>query len=251
MKITVFNGSPRAKMGNTSVIVESFLEGAGKAGAETEQIYLAKYKINPCRGCKTCWEKTPGKCAQKDDMAELVTKVISSDVMGLATPVYADNVSGLLKNFIDRLIVIGDPHWVKDEFGECRHILRYSKPDKFLVFSNCGFPEQSHFQVLRLLFKRMARNLGWNIMGEVYRAGGALLTSKDENIKPFIEKYKQLLVRAGIEAVEKGKISEETSVELEKPLLPIPNFVDVFFTRVNQICDELELRHSGSVKENG
>ena len=251
MKITVFNGSPRAKLGNTNVMVESFLEGAKQAEAEVEQVYLSKYKINPCRACKTCWEKTPGKCVQKDDMAELITKVISSDVLGLATPVFADNVSGILKNFIDRLIVIGDPHWTKDELGECRHILRYSKPGKLLVFSNCGFPEQSHFQVLRLLFKRMSRNLGWSIMGEVYRAGGALLTSKDENIKPFIEKYKLLLVKAGIEAVEKGSLSEEISAELEKPLLPIPNFVDVFFTRVNQICDEMELRHSEGVKQNG
>lgn len=250
MKITVFNGSPRAKLGNTSVLVENFLEGARQAGAETEQVYLAKYKINPCRGCKTCWEKTPGKCAQKDGMAELINKVIASDVLGFATPVYADNVSGLLKNFIDRLIVIGDPHWAKDEFGECRHILRYAKPNKLLIFSNCGFPEQSHFQVLRLLFKRMARNLGWSIMGEVYRAGGALLTSKDESMMPFIEKYKQLLVKAGNEAVEKGKISEETSLELEKPLLPIPNFVDVFFRRVNQICDEMDLRFAESAKQN-
>lgn len=251
MKITVFNGSPRAKLGNTNVIVENFLEGARQAGAEAEQVYLAKYKINPCRGCKTCWEKTPGKCAQKDDMAELIEKVISSDVMGFATPVYADNVSGMLKNFIDRLIVIGDPHWVKDEFGECRHVLRYEKPNRLLVFSNCGFPEQSHFQVLRLLFKRMARNLGWSIMGEVYRAGGALLTSKDENTIPFIDKYKQLLKKAGIEAVEQGRISEETSAELEKPLLPIPNFTDVFFRRVNQICDEMDLRFKESAGQNG
>lgn len=251
MKITVFNGSPRAKLGNTNVLVESFLEGAKQAGAETEQVYLSKYKINPCRGCKTCWEKTPGRCAQKDDMEKLIAKVISSDVLGFATPVYADNVSGLLKNFIDRLIVIGDPHWTKDESGECRHVMRYAKPDRLLIFSNCGYPEQSHFQVLRLLFKRMARNLGWSIMGEVYRAGGALLTSKDENTKPYIEKYKQLLVKAGIEAVEKGIISEETSAELEKPLLPIPNFTDVFFRRVNQICDELELKLSESAKQSG
>jgi hypothetical protein len=96
----------------------------------------------------------------------------------------------------------------------------------------------------------MARNLGWSIMGEVYRAGGALLTSKDENTKPFIEKYKQLLVKAGVEAVENGKISEETSAELEKPLLPIPNFTEVFLRRVNQICDEIDLRLKESAAQN-
>jgi multimeric flavodoxin WrbA len=248
MKITVFNGSPRAEHGNTSVLVENFLDGAHQAGAEVEQVFLSKYKIKSCTACKSCWEKTPGTCPTKDDMQQLIPKVISSDVLGFATPVYADNVTGLLKNFIDRLIVIGDPHWGKDSKGECRHLLRYPKPNKMLVFSNCGFPEQSHFQVLRLLFKRMSRNLGWDIIGEVYRAGGALLTSQEESFRPFVDGYKELLKLAGKEAVMNSRISEETSQKLEKPLLPADNYVDIFYNFVNKVCDERDKMFAEKMK---
>lgn len=238
MKITVFNGSPRGSHGNTSIIVENFLCGAQQAGAEVEQIFLAKYNIKACTSCKSCWERTPGECAVKDDMSLFIPKFLESDIIGFASPVFVDNVTGIMKNFIDRLIVIGDPHWMKDENGECRHLMRYAKPDRMLVFSNSGFPEQSHFQVLRLFYKRMARNLGWKIVGEVYRGGGSLMMSKDPNIQPFLEKYKALLKKAGSEVINSGNISEITSSELEKPMLPASNLVDLFIDRVNQICDD-------------
>lgn len=238
MKITIFNGSPKANHGNTHVMVENFLQGAAEAGAEVEQVFLAKHKIHPCTSCKSCWERTPGKCAQRDGMDELVPKIISSDIIGFATPVFVDNVTGIMKNFMDRMIVIGDPHWEKDELGECRHLLRYEKPAKFVAISNCGFPEQSHFQVLRLLFRRMARNLNWQLAGEIYRGGGALLKSTDENMQPYLNNYKKLLVRAGREIILYPEITEETTLQLEKPLLPLDNFTDIFLNRVNQISDE-------------
>jgi len=139
--------------------VEAFLAGAREAGAETENVFLAKKKIAPCIACYACWMKTPGKCTQRDDMDELLDKVIASDVVVFATPVYVDNVTGIMKDFMDRLIAIGDPHWERDENGECRHLMRNPKPAKIVVISNCGFPQQSHFQVIRLYYRRVARNI--------------------------------------------------------------------------------------------
>ena len=54
MKITAFNGSPRAEKGNTNLVVEEFLRGAREAGADTENISLAKMNIKPCINCFTC-----------------------------------------------------------------------------------------------------------------------------------------------------------------------------------------------------
>ncbi len=238
MKITMFNGSHKGHRGNTFIMVEEFLAGAREAGAETEQVILADKEINLCKACMNCWFETPGKCIIRDDMDELLPKVIETNILGLATPVYVDNVTGLMKNFLDRIIPVGDPHWEKDENGECRHKARFGEDNKMVMISNCGFPEQSHFQVLRLLARRMARNLHADLIAEIYRGGGGLLKSKNPEVRPFIEKYKKLLRKAGAETIKNQALSVETKAALEKPLVPMENLVDQYVARVNQMCDE-------------
>jgi putative sterol carrier protein len=74
-KIVVFDGGPRSKKySKTSLMVNSFVEGAQSAGATVEYFKLHKYKIHNCTGCYTCWTKTPGECIFKDDMTELRRK---------------------------------------------------------------------------------------------------------------------------------------------------------------------------------
>lgn len=238
MKITIFNGSPRAEAGNTHVMVEAFMKGARKGGAEVENVFLAKKEINPCRGCFSCWLKTPGECVIKDDMAELLKKFAGSDVVVFATPLYVDNVTGIMKNFMDRLIPGGDPHFEKDEGGECAHIMRSEKRVKLVVISNCGFPEQSHFQVLELLFKRVARNMRTEVIGEIYRGGGAILKDAPLILKPVISKYKKLLQKAGKEIVENQRLSKETRLKLEKPFMSD----DRYIAGANEYFDDLLLK---------
>ena len=74
-KIVILNSSPKAEKGNTHVIVESFMDGARSAGAEAENIFLAKYKIQPCIACMSCWFKTPGKCVLQDDADMILEKM--------------------------------------------------------------------------------------------------------------------------------------------------------------------------------
>jgi multimeric flavodoxin WrbA len=235
MKIVAFNGSPRAEKSTTNIMVEAFLAGAEDAGAETEQVFLVRNKIGHCLGCFNCWLKTPEQCVQSDDMGGLIEKYLSSDVAVLATPLYNDNVSGIMKNFIDRLLPTGDPHFEKDTNGEVRHVKGRKSDPKFVMMANSGFPEQSHFQVLRLLTQRMARNYQTEFIGEIYRGAGALL--QDEELMPFAEAYRMLLKKAGSEVVKVGKISMETHHKLEQPLIPAPNFVDIFLTNANAYMD--------------
>jgi len=238
VKITIFNGSPRAENGNTHVMVRAFMKGARKGGAEVENVFLAKKEINPCRGCFSCWLKTPGECVIKDDMAELLKKFAGSDIVVFATPLYVDNVTGIMKNFMDRLIPGGDPHFEKDEGGECAHLMRFEKRVKLVVISNCGFPEQSHFQVLELLFKRVARNMRTEVIGEIYRGGGAILKDAPLILKPVISKYKKLLQKAGKEIVENQRLSKETRLKLEKPFMSD----DRYIAGANEYFDDLLLK---------
>lgn len=238
MRITVFNGSPRVENGNTHTIVSAFLKGARKAGAETENYFLAEYDIKPCRGEFNCWLKTPGQCMIKDDMAELRQKMKDNDIIVFATPLYVDNVTGIMKNFMDRMVAEGDPHMEKDENGECRHVLDDRKIPKFMVISNCGYPEQSHFQVLQLLFKRIARNFHTEVIAEIYRGGGGLLNSGDLLLKPLIFKYLKLVEKAGREVVENMEISERTKEELEKPIIPSKDYVNDYINSANKYFDK-------------
>jgi multimeric flavodoxin WrbA len=239
MKITVFNGSPKAERGNTHWMVTEFLKGAKEAGAEAENIFLASKEIHPCKACYSCWLKTPGKCATKDDMEELFQKIIFSDVLVFATPLYVDNVTGPMKNFMDRLIPLADPHFETDENWESRHSRKHEKPRKFAIISSCGFPEQSHFQVLRILFKRIARNLSGELVAEIYRGGaGVLEDRKLSPLPPYLESYGKLLQTAGKEVVLNSQLSEETKVLLEKSLVPIPNFAEEYRKRANKMFNE-------------
>jgi len=225
MKITAFNGSPRGERSVTSIMVTEFLKGAQDAGAETEHILLARKDIRHCRGCFACWTTTPGKCAIDDDMKGLIPKFVASDVAVIATPLYVDNVCGITKDFLDRLIPILDAHFEKDNSGECRHDLRYGKSPKLVILSNSGFPEQSHFQVLRLLFRRVALNIHSEVLAEVYRPAGPVLKYTPKEAVNGVAAYKLLLRNAGSEIARGGKLTKKTINGLEKPILKDEDYI--------------------------
>ena len=236
MKIVAFNGSPHGAAGNTHVMVENFLAGARKAGAETENILLVDKKIRHCSGCLACWFKTPGKCIVQDDMEVLLEK-FSADIVVFATPLYVDNVTGIMKNFMDRIIPRLEPFFERDENGECKHPWRTGNSPDFVVISNCGFPGMENFQVLKLLFRRIARNTGSRVLAEIYRDGGGILASPMLILKPFLMRYKRLLQKAGGELVTDGRISDGTQAKLEKPIIPPEQY---FKTANKNVAEELQ-----------
>jgi len=98
-KALVISSSPR-KGGNSEILCDRFIAGAKEKGLETEKIFIKNKKINYCTGCGVCFEK--GKCSQKDDMAEVLEKMIAADVIVMATPVYFYTMCAQMKTLIDR-----------------------------------------------------------------------------------------------------------------------------------------------------
>ena len=227
MKITVFNGSPWHEEGHTHIMSQEFVVGAIKGGAKVQIIHLASKLIKPCTRCGACFYKTPGKCALDDDMTYLIDKFVKSDFVIFATPVYIDNITGIMKSFIDRLMPVFDPHYEKDSNGEHRRRLRYKKLPGFIIMSSCAFPEQSHFQVLQLFFQRMARSMHTEVIGEICRtAGGLLLLSKEEiKFRPAVEAYKKRLRFTGEEFARTGRITMAMEKELQQPLIDNEEYV--------------------------
>lgn len=220
MKITAFSGSHKGREGNTLLMVEEFLKGAEEAGAETENVILAEKNILYCKGDFDCWLKTSGKCTLHDDMEFLIPGFMASDVVVFAFPVYFDNIPSLMKSFIDRLLPILLPHFEEDGEGGYRHGKRFEKYPKIVVLSNSGLPGLSNFQVVSLFFRRFARTLHTEVIGEIYRGEGEVLKVKNLLVKPLVSKYKKLLREAGRSIVENQEISDELREKLEKPIVP-------------------------------
>jgi multimeric flavodoxin WrbA len=99
-KVLVLSSSPR-RGGNSDLLCDEFIKGANAAGQEVEKIFLNDKTINYCTACGTCQNKG-GQCSQKDDMGEVLEKMISADVIVMATPVYFYTMSAQMKTLIDR-----------------------------------------------------------------------------------------------------------------------------------------------------
>lgn len=218
MKVIVFNGSPAGKNSATNVLAEAFLRGAARAGAETANIFLTERKIEQCRGCFTCWFRTPGQCVLRDDMAELLRQYSEADIVCFGTPVYTWNMTALLKNFADRLCPLKSPRIVQDQGN---FDLADAKPrtQKCVVLANCGFPGENNFEVLRAAFACCKPSL------EIYRNCGRLLRSRDAAVQETVGQYLRAVEQAGYEMAAQGAVSPETRENLNMPLMSVPEYV--------------------------
>lgn len=216
MKVLAVQGSPRPRVSNTGALLQQFLRGAQSAGAEVETIYLKEKDIHPCIGCYTCWAKTPGVCVFKDDMPDILEKVKGSDVMVYATPLYNFNMTALTKAFQERLLPLLDPHLVK-EGGTYRHPLRFDISRRFVLISTCGFPETSHFDGLRAVFRHLELSAGSECLGELL-VPAAEMALKQESMRERAKPILDALFRAGVEVARDGRVSRETELEVQKPL---------------------------------
>jgi multimeric flavodoxin WrbA len=128
MKILAFNSSPRGKEeSKTELVLQKFLEGARRAGAEAETLYLRNYRIRHCLGCFGCWFKTPGRCVQEDDMTgELYERFLAAEVAVLASPLYHYNLNARMKVFIERTLPMILPEFM-DRGARTGHPLRVAQ----------------------------------------------------------------------------------------------------------------------------
>ena len=100
-KVLILSGSPR-KNGNSDILCDEFARGAIEAGHQVEKIRVAEKNIGYCRACYAC--RGTGVCAIKDDIAEVMQKMIDCDIMVLASPVYFYSIDAQLKAVIDRTV---------------------------------------------------------------------------------------------------------------------------------------------------
>ena len=113
--VLILSGSPR-KGGNSDLLCDEFLRGAQEAGNQVEKIFVRSKKVAPCNACYTCKK---GPCAIKDDMAEILEKMLAADVIVMASPVYFYSIDAQIKAVIDRSVA----RWLEIKNKEFYYIM--------------------------------------------------------------------------------------------------------------------------------
>lgn len=250
MKVLALNGSPRLKASSTYHMLENLLDGMEAAGAEVEIIHLRKLDIKSCIGCYTCWVRTPGECIFKDTMNDALAKYNQADMVVFGTPLYHFNMSGIMKNFIDRTLPRLEPWLIPhpDLADTTFHPERFEKPKKMMLVSPCGFPEFQHFDALVATFRQMAQMERMEYLGEILRPGAEAMSQRSR--QELFTEYYALLNEAGKELIEQGSISSALAEELRKDIFPVEKSVfyelaEGYWTdKMNRFDVPEELRHT-------
>lgn len=101
MKVTAIMGSPHK--GNGYKIVQQMEKELKSLGeVDFKYVFLSDIDFRMCKGCFSCISKGEKYCPLKDERENIENEILMSDGIILSSPGYAMNVSGLMKNFIDR-----------------------------------------------------------------------------------------------------------------------------------------------------
>jgi multimeric flavodoxin WrbA len=180
-KVTAFVGTARKK--HTYYAVHQFLNSLQSFGdVEYEIVALSDYKLEMCRGCKTCFIKGESFCPLRDDRDVLIEKMVTSDGVVFASPNYSYQVSAIMKMFLDRLgFVFHRPRFFGKTFTSvvAQGIYGGSKIVEYLdsVGMGLGFNvvKGSYVTALEPMSKKEQRNIDSILVGHSRRFHARLL----------------------------------------------------------------------------
>ncbi|MFX0086531.1 MAG: flavodoxin family protein [Candidatus Hodarchaeota archaeon] len=225
MKVIAINSSPRKNKGLTANILKPFLEGIRESNADLELFFSKELTINFCRSCYQCWTKTPGECAQKDDMAALLPKFQNADLWIFASPIYCDGINGSMKTLIDRLIPLLKPI-TELRAGRCRHPLREEvKTGKVVYVSSAAWWKMENFDPMIRYFKAFCNNFNREFAGALLRPHSVALVPLRK--EPVFAEITSAAKIAGNQIITQGKISPEYLSTISQELMPQDVYIDV------------------------
>ena len=156
MHCLVLNGNPQPS--GFDDYLARFARALEQRGHAAERIELRRRNLRYCAGCWTCWWKTPGLCALKDDMADIYPKMVQADLVLWASPLVVGTISALLKKVQDRFVPIAHPY-IELVDGECHHRHRYAhNADLGVIVEPTAEDTDVDLAITRELFQRFSRN---------------------------------------------------------------------------------------------
>jgi multimeric flavodoxin WrbA len=159
MEVTTVLGSPR-KEGNTAAVLDLFEKLLAQEGHNVDRINIVDHEVKGCLGCQACREVRyePG-CKQQDDAVGILERIIASDAVIYASPLYTYGFTAQMKALIDRQYCLvtgyGSPDYTS---------LLKGKRTALLV--TCGGPVEKNADLIQEAFDREAQYQQWNVVGK-------------------------------------------------------------------------------------
>lgn len=182
MEVLAINGSFR-KAGNTDIIIDKILQGAGSRGAVTEKIFVDDLELNSCQGCLECRQE--GICRQQDGLDGVVQKIEKADAIIVGSPIYGNYMTGQLKILLDRLMgVISRVTYVPG--GGIKSVTRLdTRKRNIITVITAGAPTPECADDALKLLRRMLGSLqNGGFMEEIIATGinakGAIVFTREE-----------------------------------------------------------------------
>lgn len=186
MKVTAIVGSPRKKGDCVKVIDMIEKSFNRKENTQIDYVFLSDMGLGFCKSCLLCYTKGEGNCPHKEVTSVLLDKMMNSEVVIFASPVYEHQITALMKNFYDN-------------FSFMFHRPRFFDKKAIIVSSTAvsGLKETLKYM------KMNAIGWGFQIAGTVGVCGPSLIS--DANYAGKVQRNIDDLVDGLLS--EKGKLS--------------------------------------------
>ena len=215
MRVLLFNGSPKKDKSDVMCVTRAFLEGMNSVQDNiVTKIDVIDKKIGYCKGCFSC-KKNGGDCVIKDDMRDILTEILASDLLLFSFPLYCYSFPAPLKALLDRTMPLSSMA-MKKAGDRYEHVAQadFSRL-KYVMICGCGFPNaKRNFEPAVEQFKLSFPNNHTIITvpeSPMFNAPEAAVVTV-----PRLELIKQ----AGAEYAKTGEIPVALMSEISSPMIP-------------------------------
>ena len=181
MRIMTILGSPR-RQGNTAKVLSSIEEQAQTEGHELDRANILDYQVAGCRECLACKKGKLELCSIDDDANALFRRMVASDLVLLAAPIFCWGFPAQIKGLIDRTFCL------MDFGGERSGVPRlYGKPMALLLTG--GGDNRNNADLVIAGFENLVEYLRGKLAGHLYVTVSGDTAEIGEDIKQQAAKF--------------------------------------------------------------
>jgi multimeric flavodoxin WrbA len=135
---------------------------------EDELVSLSNKDIKFCLGCNACQNNIKNYCVINDYMQDLYPKIIDAEKIIIASPIYMNHITGILKNVIDRF----NPFLCNDALNG---------KQVYLILTGQMSAEDNKEEIMNIInyFKGISEFMGFSFMFLKYFSSGDVLEIDD------------------------------------------------------------------------